>query len=98
MPFTSYSTIGDAAQAFNVRLVREEFIEPLQMAVPEPLRADLEFALRYLVFDASETAVCENLIFPILREVWKPHLDVMTLWSHVALNYTPDLSGIADYL
>src|SRR5207249_6154452 len=44
-------------------------------------------------------AVCENLIYPILREVWKSsYLDDLQIWSHLPLYYDEDLSGTPDYI
>ncbi len=41
--------------------------------------------------------VGEALIFPILREVWKPFRQSLALWSHQPLTYDEDLCGVPDY-
>ncbi|MEY3827891.1 MAG: hypothetical protein RLZZ148_2712, partial [Cyanobacteriota bacterium] len=50
------------------------------------------------VVDNSEYAICENLIYPILKEVWKPHSQKFTLWSHQSLIYDENLSGFPEYI
>lgn len=49
------------------------------------------------VIDNSEDAICENLIYPVLKEVWKNYRSKLTLWSHETLAYDEDLSGVLDY-
>lgn len=97
MPFTSFATIGDAAQAYRITLRFEEFLVPLPVPVSDHLRTDLTFARDHVAFDTSESAVCENLIYPILKDVWKHYTDALTLWSHIPLSYDADLSGTPDY-
>jgi hypothetical protein len=50
------------------------------------------------VVDNSEDAICENLIYPVLKEVWKSYRHQLTLWSHQALTYDEDVSGVPDYI
>jgi hypothetical protein len=99
MPFSSYTSVQAVARAFQIICSNGDFVQPLPMQVSAQLRADLEFARKRIGFLESEFAICENLIFPILREVWKSaFLDDLQLWSHVALDYDADLSGVPDYL
>lgn len=53
---------------------------------------------KLLGLDNSEWAICENLISPILTETWYSYKDFFLLWSHHALTYDEDLSGVPDYL
>ena len=50
------------------------------------------------VFDNSEIAICENIIYPVLKEVWKINRINFLLWSHQTLVYNENLSGIPDYI
>lgn len=59
---------------------------------------ELEFNLREFVFAESEAAVCEAIVFPILREVYRSYGDKLTLWSHKVLIYDAKLSGIPNYI
>lgn len=65
--------------------------------VKESFREELDLLFTDGVVDNSEDAICENLIYPILKEVWKSYRSKLTLWSHQALFYDEDLSGIPDY-
>jgi hypothetical protein len=37
------------------------------------------------VVNNSEAAICENLIYPVLKEVWKVYRRKFILWSHETL-------------
>ncbi|MFM8005462.1 MAG: hypothetical protein ACKO86_11090, partial [Dolichospermum sp.] len=43
-------------------------------------------------------AICENIIAPLLSEIWLQYKDKLLLWSHQPLNYDEKLSGIPDYI
>src|SRR5438552_13235358 len=98
MPFTSYATIADVARAHHIQVQRAEFVIPGPGPLSEYFRAELAFTLSEVAYDGSEYAACETLIYPFLREVWKPFRDVLTLWSHQPLYFDDDLSGVPDYL
>jgi hypothetical protein len=38
----------------------------------------------------AESAACETLIYPFLREVWRAYLEALTLWSHQPIAYDTD--------
>lgn len=98
MPFASYAAIGDVIKAHHVVYREVDFVEPLALTPSESLRTELAFAHAHVSLDSSEFAVCENLIYPILREVWKYYTDDLALWSHMPVYYNPDLSGTPDYV
>jgi hypothetical protein len=97
MPFASYTSIGNVARAYQIILRQAAFVVPSAQPVSEYLRRELAFAQNHVAFDSSEAAVCENLIYPVLKEVWRSYTDDLMLWSHMPLNYDTDLSGTPDY-
>ncbi|MGH7224269.1 MAG: hypothetical protein ACRELF_13645, partial [Gemmataceae bacterium] len=98
MPFTDYATIGDVARAYQITLRDEKFVALGERPISDILREELAFAENHVAYSRSETALRENLIYPILREVWKSYLQDLMLWSHETLRYDADLSGIPDYM
>ena len=54
--------------------------------------------MREGVVDNSEFAVCENLIYPVLKEVWKHYYSGFVLWSHQSLTCDQYLSGFPEYI
>ncbi len=98
MSFSSYKNIRSVIKKFNLTYQEDNYIIPQNLAISDYLRGEIEFSLRELVLENSELAICENLIYPILKEIWKNYyLEDYMLWSHEALEYDEDLSGVPDY-
>jgi hypothetical protein len=97
MPFGSYKSISDVGNAYQITGKKEPFISPVDVAVREGFRSDLDFVLREVYFNNSEFSVCENFIYPTLKEVWKSYTACLQLWGHEPLNFDADLSGVPDY-
>ena len=98
MPFTNYTTIGDVARTYRIVLRDEKFVALRERPMSDILRAELAFAENHAAYSLSQPAVCENLIYPILKDVWKSYLQDLMLWSHEPLRYDADLSGVPDYM
>ncbi len=97
MAFSSYAARSDVALAHRIVLTQDQFVKPLPIAISDYLRGELAFVQKMVAFDKSEFAICENLVYPILKEVWKPYAEELQLWCHTPLNCDADLSGIPDY-
>jgi hypothetical protein len=98
MPFTNYKTLSEVVQTFQLSYHEQNFIQPQPIIIEDRFYQELKFNLTELVVDSSEYALCENIIYPILREIWKSYKDKLMLWSHHPLEYQGELSGIPDYL
>ena len=98
MAFTQFKTLGDVLKQYRIRYEEENFKILTQVKVPKALVTDLAFTLKNIAYDVSEAAICENLIYPILKNVWIPYVDSFALWSHKPIEYDTDLAGIPDYL
>lgn len=98
MPFSEFKTIGAVVQKFQVRYTEANFIDPLALKISEYFQEDLALMMREGVVDNSEFAICENLIYPILKEVWKQYRQYFLLWSHQALTFDNTLTGFPEYI
>jgi hypothetical protein len=98
MPFTTYKGIGDVLKEYQIVSTDMDFVAEVSFVSNEAFTADIEFSLREVVFDNSEYAVCENLIYPTLKEVYKHHKQHFSLWSHQPISFNEKLCGIPDYI
>ncbi len=98
MSFSSYKNIATVAKEFQIRYVLSDFMNEVEFAVPQTFREELELLFTDGVVNNSEDAICENLIYPVLKEVWKMYRKQLTLWSHQTLTYDENLSGQPDYI
>jgi hypothetical protein len=96
--FSFYKTISDALKAFQIIYTEANFIVETPFQVSDYFREDLQLMMREGVVDNSEFAICENLIYPVLKEVWKLYRSKFILWSHQYLNCDADLSGFPEYI
>lgn len=98
MSFSQYKNLGETLKELEISFVEENFMQEIPFDIKDYFLADLEFMLNEGVVDNSEYAICENLIYPILKEIWKPLAQKFTLWSHQYLNYTENLTGFPEYI
>ncbi len=98
MSFDSYKNIGEVLKDYGITSSEDNYIIETEIMIRESFKEDLEFCLREFTFEESEYAICETIIFPILKEVYRSYRDKFTLWSHKPLVYDEKLSGIPDYI
>lgn len=98
MTFSSYKSLGETLKEFQVTYTEENFIKEADFLISKYFREDLEFTLEAGVVDSTEFAICENIIYPILKEIWKIYASKFILWSHKYLNFDANLSGFPEYI
>jgi hypothetical protein len=98
MAYSEFKAISTVLKAFQVRYEEADFIEPSSFEVSNYFCEDLQLIMRDGVVDNSEFAICENLIYPVLKEVWKQYRQNFVLWSHQALNFDNRLNGFPEYV
>ncbi|AKG21835.1 hypothetical protein [Calothrix sp. 336/3] len=98
MSFDSYKNIAEVLQEYRITSCTEKFIIETHIPIRESFREDLDFSLKALTWEESESAICEAIIFPSLKEIYRSHCEYFTLWSHKQLNFDEKLSGTPDYI
>ncbi|MEM1393412.1 MAG: hypothetical protein AAGG00_08990 [Cyanobacteria bacterium P01_H01_bin.150] len=98
MSFSNYKTIEEVLKTFQITYTEANFMGEAEFYIPDYFREDLEIVMREGVVYSSEFAICENIIYPILKQVWKLYNSKFTLWSHHSLNYDENLSGFPEYI
>jgi hypothetical protein len=98
MPFSNYKSLGETVKEIQVTYTEANFITGIEFNIPDSFREDLEFMMREGVVDNSEYAICENLIYPLLKEVWKQYHTKFIWWSHQFLNCDANLTGFPEYI
>ncbi|MFM6530278.1 MAG: hypothetical protein ACKPIB_18610 [Dolichospermum sp.] len=98
MSFNNYKSIADVLNEFPLIYEEENFIQETSFEVNSYFFERLQLILKDGIVFNSEYAICENIIAPILSEIWLQYKDKLLLWSHQPLNYDEKLSGIPDYI
>lgn len=98
MFFSNFKSLGLTVKELQVIYAETDFISQVVFPVSDYFRQDLEYVMREGVVNNSEFAICENMIYPILKEIWKPYSSTFTLWSHELLTCDDSLSGFPEYI
>ena len=99
MAFASFTCVDDVVKKYKLTYIHNRLLPPDPTAPPlgEAFREELDFNLQMLPIGRSEIGVGEVLLFPILREMWKPYAKDLALFTHEGLTFDDDLTGIPDY-
>jgi len=98
MSFSNFKSLGATVKELQVIFTEDSFVKQATFPVSAYFQQDLEYVMREGVVNNSEFAICENLIYPILKEVWKAYSSKFTLWSHQMLTCDDLLSGYPEYV
>ncbi|MDJ0615358.1 MAG: hypothetical protein QNJ63_01210 [Calothrix sp. MO_192.B10] len=98
MAFSNFKTIGEVLKEYQVTYTETNFVQEVPFNISDYFREDLNEVMQDGVVSNSEFAVCENLIYPVLKEVWKKYKTKLTIWSHQSFNYDEKLSGFPEYI
>ncbi|MEM7532207.1 MAG: hypothetical protein AAF639_08525 [Chloroflexota bacterium] len=98
MAFSSYKSIADVQEKFNIKHVERSFIIANPTTPSPEFLQDLAFVQQNIDIATSEAARCEAIIFPILKEVYKRHYQHFSLWIKKHISFDSDLQGEPDYL
>jgi hypothetical protein len=99
MAFTNqFKSLAAVLKHYQIHYKEADFEIIKTATLNESVRQDIFFTLKEVVYDISEAAICENLIYPVLKEAWKFYADIFAIWSHASLEYDDELTGIPDYL
>jgi hypothetical protein len=98
MAFTNYKNIADVLKSFPLSYQEQDFIQNIEFECDRYFASRLNTVIQEGIVFNSEYAICENIISPILTEVWRGYIQNFLIWSHQPLNYDENLSGVPDYV
>jgi hypothetical protein len=99
MPYSTFKSVGEVTQKFDIEVRTEPFIDKKELTVPSYIFSRIEANLAEDVYFINEFAICEQIISRILDEIAQ-HYNQLLVWSHVPFNVDKeqDLVGEPDYL
>ncbi|MDM8559642.1 hypothetical protein [Candidatus Parabeggiatoa sp. HSG14] len=98
MAFTDFKSIEQVQETFNIRYAEEDYIKSDDITPSKTFLEEYHFSRKNMDIFSSEASRCENVIYPIIRDVYKHHVEIYSLWSHKSLSYDKVLTGIPDYI
>lgn len=97
MASTDFKTIGEVQERYSIKYQQSNFVKVNSIDIDSKLVEELVFVEQYIDTRVSEFAIRENLIFPVLREIYKKYAEQFSLWSHRFIKYDEVLVGTPDY-
>ncbi|MCI5131345.1 MAG: hypothetical protein D3904_07420 [Candidatus Electrothrix sp. EH2] len=99
MPYSTFKSVGEVSQKFDIEVRAESFIETKEIQVAEYIFSRIEEKLREDAYFINEFAICEHIISRILDAVAEQHKQLL-VWSHVPFHVDKEqnLVGEPDYL
>ena len=99
MAFRTNQTLSDILKKYTIRYEQKPFPQlGSTMSAPARLQEEITFTIDHVFYKISESAVCENIIYPILKEAWKPFSESLAIWSHPTVSFNDELTGIPEYV
>ena len=98
MSFKQFQSIEDVQKKYPIFYKQTDFVSEIALTPSQVFLDNYNFYMEYLgVFD-TDSARRENLIYPILREVYKPYVHTLSLWNQKSTRYDDILAGKPDYM
>ena len=98
MAFTDFNSIAEVQESFQIKYTESEYIQYIDIEPSPAFLEEFKFSQRHINVFSSEASRCENVIYPVLRDVFKNYVEWFALWSHELISYDEDLTGTPDYL
>ncbi|MCU0446641.1 MAG: hypothetical protein MUE85_17175 [Microscillaceae bacterium] len=99
MAFKKFKLIDDVVDYFQLSFQKENFlVHNSPIKAPDYLRSELEYVMTHIPYKVSEAAIRENILYPVLKEVFKRYDDSLMLWANKSISYNKELSGMPDYI
>ncbi|MCA1991605.1 MAG: hypothetical protein LDL41_06100 [Coleofasciculus sp. S288] len=98
MAFRNYKDIGEVLQEFQIYYSEANFMGETEFSIPSYFLEDLEIVMEDGLPDDSEFTICENLIYPVIKEVWKHYRTKFVLWSHKYLTDCENHDRFPEYI
>ncbi|HVS34435.1 MAG TPA: hypothetical protein VMS17_02570 [Gemmataceae bacterium] len=97
MAFGDFKSLREVALTYQIGVAVDAFLEPTPLPGDERFQSELTWVQQNIAVRTSEASICEFLMAPVLKEVWKPYSDVLAFWSHAPLGVDEPLVGVPDY-
>jgi hypothetical protein len=95
----SFKQLGEVLTETGIQHIKDvDFVTTESMKASDYFKSEIDLTLQEVPYNISEFAICETLIYPILREVWKNFRKDLNIWSRAAVRINLKLKGYPDYL
>jgi len=99
MPAQKFKSLDQSLAFYQIAFEQQNFVAPSpSIKMPQRLKEETFYYRKNFPYKISEAAICEMILFPILREALRNYEDLLMIWSHRTLVVNNKLSFIPDYM
>ena len=99
MAFKKYKLIDDVIDKYQLSFKKEHFLVDMPpVPLSDALKSDLDYVMNNMPYKVSEAAIRENILYPILKEVFRKYDDTLMLWANKSISFDKELGGMPDYI
>jgi hypothetical protein len=92
-----FKELEDVLLEYNIPYKQEDLGISKKDSPSQYFKDELNYTIQKIPYRSSEAAVCENIIYPILRESLKKYDEILSIWVRKPIKFDNELSGIPDY-
>lgn len=99
MAFKKFKLIDDVVNLYQLSFQKQNFLSSLpQVAMPEALKSELHYVMNNMPYKVSEASIRENILYPILKDVFRQYDTTLMLWANKSISFNKELGGMPDYI
>jgi hypothetical protein len=98
MAFSDYKTYESVQAKYPQIVVNSSIFIPKLQEIDVQISLQEEIDINLLTYRSNEFYATENLVSPVLRAAWRKYITEINMWTHQALKYDSDLSGVPDFM
>ncbi len=92
-----FKELEDVLTKYEIPYSEEKFSVSEKLTPSNYFKEELNYTLDKIPYRSSEAAICENIIYPVLREALKKYDNDLSIWVRRPIKFDKELSGIPDY-
>jgi hypothetical protein len=94
-----FKQLGEVLDELDLQhIIGEPFKITNVLQASNYFKSELKLTLEEVPYNISEFAICETLIYPTLREVWRNYRKTFNIWSRALVKLNLKIKGYPDYL
>jgi hypothetical protein len=94
-----FKEFGEVLEEFQIlHIIGQPFVITHQLQANDYFKSEIRLTLEEVPYNISEFAICETLVYPTLREVWRDYRTFLSIWSRALIKLNLKIKGYPDYL
>jgi len=98
MAFKDFTSIAHVQETYNLKYTEDNYIVFSSLLPSTAFIEEFDFSCNYIDIFSSEVSRRENIIYPVLKDVYKSYAENFSIWSGKNIKHDEVLNGKPDYM